>query len=174
MSSPLPPDHFLNQARPDFVVGIVDGFVDTTTLAAHDFDVDTRTGFMPPDPPISRLPSEWEPWEMILDQALSMKLQLAVKPGLTEDEMARSASWRESVRDNVSYFFRASLVIALFTYLILASRMCHYFLYAWGCRPISPVTHAFDKGPYGLRAVTPASSSCAHLYHAHLYPHTPT
>ncbi|KAG8213495.1 Indoleamine 2,3-dioxygenase [Butyriboletus roseoflavus] len=101
MSNPLPPNHFLSQPRPDFVVGGADGFVDTTTLAAHDFDVDTRTGFMPPDPPISRLPIEWEPWETILDQAVSMKLQLAIKQGLTEDEIAHSASWRESVRDNL-------------------------------------------------------------------------
>lgn len=117
MSSQLPPDHFLNQPRPGFVVGGADGFVDTTTLAAHDFDVDSRSGFMPPDPPLSRLPIEWEPWEMILDQAVLMKLQLAVKPGLTEDEIAQSASWRESTRDNVSYFSPASLVITLFTYL---------------------------------------------------------
>ncbi|KAH0832855.1 Indoleamine 2,3-dioxygenase [Lanmaoa asiatica] len=117
MSSPLPPDHFLNKPRPDFVVGGVDGFVDTTTLAAHDFDVDTRTGFMPPDPPVSRLPTEWESWETILDQAVSTKLQLAVKSGLTEGEIAHSASWRESVRDNVSYFFPAPLLKTPFTYL---------------------------------------------------------
>ncbi|KAF8548363.1 Indoleamine 2,3-dioxygenase [Imleria badia] len=103
MSSPLSSNHFLNQPRPDFqvVVGGADGFVDTTTLAAHDFDVDTRTGFMPPDPPISRLPIEWEPWETVLDRAMSMKLQLAVKPTLTTDEIAQSASWRESVRENL-------------------------------------------------------------------------
>ncbi|KAF8442483.1 Indoleamine 2,3-dioxygenase [Boletus edulis BED1] len=101
MSIPLlPPGHFLNQSRPDVVAG-VDGFVDTTTLAAHDFDVDTRTGFMPPDPPISRLPVEWEPWETILVKAVSMKLQLAVKPGITQDEIAHSASWRQCVRENL-------------------------------------------------------------------------
>lgn len=120
MSSPLPPDHFLNQPRPDFVVGGVDGFVDTTTLAAHDFDVDTRTGFMPPDPPISRLPIEWEPWETILDQAMTIKLQLAVKPGLTEEEIAHSASWRAIVRDNVSYCFHLPPIITLFTYLVFS------------------------------------------------------
>lgn len=120
MSSPLPPDHFLNQPRPDFVVGGADGFVDTTTLAAHDFDVDTRTGFMPPDPPISRLPIEWEPWETTLDQAMTMKLQLAVKLGLTEDEIAHAALWRETVRDNVSYFFPVPLIIILFTYLVFS------------------------------------------------------
>lgn len=99
----FPSDHFLNQPRPNFVIGQGgDGSFDTTTLAAHDFDVDTRTGFMPPDPPISRLPVEWEPWETTLDRAMSMNLQLAVKPGLTGNEIARSASWRESVHDIVS------------------------------------------------------------------------
>lgn len=107
MSSPLPTIHFLDQPRPNVPVGGVDGFVDTTTLAAHDFDVDTRSGFMPPDPPISRLPIKWEPWETILDQALSTKLQLAVKPSLTGDEITHSALWRESVRNNVSYFVSA-------------------------------------------------------------------
>ncbi|KAH0833375.1 Indoleamine 2,3-dioxygenase [Lanmaoa asiatica] len=101
MSTPLLPGHFLNQPRPDFVVGGVNGFVDTTTLAAHDFDVDTRSGFMPPYPPVGRLPVEWESWETILDQAVSTKLQLAVKPGLTEGEIAHSASWREHLRDNL-------------------------------------------------------------------------
>ncbi|KIJ10764.1 indoleamine 2,3-dioxygenase [Paxillus involutus ATCC 200175] len=97
----LPPNHFLNLPRPDIVVGAGDGIVDTTTLAAHDFDVDTRTGFMPPDSPISRLPEEWEPWEATLDKAMSMKLQLAVKLGLTEHEIAQSCSWRTDVRNNL-------------------------------------------------------------------------
>ncbi|KAI9568150.1 Indoleamine 2,3-dioxygenase [Boletus coccyginus] len=101
MSGPLPLGHFLNQPRPDIVVGAAEGFVDTSTLAAHDFDVDTRTGFMPPDPPIGRLPIKWEPWETILDQGMSMKLQLAVKPGLSGDEIAQSASWREKVRNSL-------------------------------------------------------------------------
>jgi len=120
MSGPLPLGHFLNQPRPDLVIGAAEGFVDTTTLAAHDFDVDTRTGFMPPDPPIGRLPVEWEPWETILDQAMSMKLQLAVKPGLSRDEIAQSASWRETVRNSVSYFF-----CRVHNYLFYSSRLPH-------------------------------------------------
>lgn len=114
MSSPLPSGHFLNQPRPD-VVGRPSGFVDTTTLAAHDFDVDTRTGFMPPDPPINRLPIEWEPWEVILEHALSSKLQLAVKSVLTEEEIAHSSSWRESVRSDVSNIFHASYTPLMYT-----------------------------------------------------------
>lgn len=168
MASPLPSNHFLNQPRPDFVVGGVDGFVDTTTLAAHDFDVDTRTGFMPPDPPISRLPIEWEPWETVLDQAMSIKLQLAVKPSLTNDETARSASWRERVRENVSPFFPVLYIVTLFTHLAFSTRFVR------GDLDLHPVTHAFNKRPYSIRAATSSSSSCAHLYYAHIYSHTPT
>ncbi|KAG9314773.1 Indoleamine 2,3-dioxygenase [Chiua virens] len=112
MSNPLPSGHFLDQPPPDFVSGTVDGSVDTTTLAAHDFDVDTRTGFMPPDPPITRLPVEWELWEAILDQAVSTKLQLAEKPSLTEDEMATSESWRKSVRDKLPVLSTKGLVVS--------------------------------------------------------------
>jgi len=79
----LPPDHFLLQPRHDSLVGAHEGHVDTSTLAAHDFDVDTRTGFMPPDPPLSRLPEQWDLWETTLEAAMQTKLQLAVKPGLT-------------------------------------------------------------------------------------------
>lgn len=83
------------------------GAVDTTTVAAHDFDVDTRTGFMPPQPPLTRLPAFWEPWEELLDDATTDRLQLAEKPDLSEADMTRSEEWRARVRrvsclDNVS------------------------------------------------------------------------
>ncbi|KAG2146115.1 Indoleamine 2,3-dioxygenase [Suillus bovinus] len=94
----LPPDHFLLQPRQDFLIGAQEGHIDTSTLAAHDFDVDTRTGFMPPDPPLNRLPEQWELWETALDAATQAKLQLAVKPGLTAEEKNSSESWREHVR----------------------------------------------------------------------------
>ncbi|KAG2154008.1 Indoleamine 2,3-dioxygenase [Suillus clintonianus] len=94
----LPPDHFLLQPRQDFLLGANEGHVDTSTLAAHDFDVDTRTGFMPPDPPLSRLPIQWELWETALDAAMQAKLQLAIKSGLTSDEKQSSESWRGHVR----------------------------------------------------------------------------
>ncbi|KAF8461761.1 Indoleamine 2,3-dioxygenase [Russula ochroleuca] len=93
----LPSSHFLALPRPDVLVGPPAGVVDTTTLAAHDFDVDTRTGFMPPDPPLTRLPSRWEPWEQLLDDAQSYRLQLGSKIGITDEEKARSESWRARV-----------------------------------------------------------------------------
>ncbi|KIY65594.1 Indoleamine 2,3-dioxygenase [Cylindrobasidium torrendii FP15055 ss-10] len=92
----LPHDHFLAQPRPDAQQTSAElaGVVDTTTLAAHDFDVDNRTGFMPPQPPPARLPVDWEPWELILDEAIHRRLQLAQKPNITQEEMDSSAAWR--------------------------------------------------------------------------------
>lgn len=95
----LPPEHFLAQPRPDAALGPPAGTVDTTTLAAHDFDVDTRTGFMPPHPPLTRLPPAWEPWEVLLDDARDGKLQLGEKPDLSEADRARSDRWRARVRE---------------------------------------------------------------------------
>ena len=94
----LPPNHFLALPRPDVLVGPPAGVVDTTTLAAHDFDVDTRTGFMPPDPPLVRLDTRWESWEQLLDDAQTYRLQLGNKPDITDEETAQSESWRARVR----------------------------------------------------------------------------
>ncbi|KAI0245795.1 tryptophan 2,3-dioxygenase [Lactifluus subvellereus] len=94
----LPPNHFLAQPRPNVLMGPPAGVVDTTTLAAHDFDVDTRTGFMPPDPPLVRLPLQWEPWEQLLDDTQVHRLQLGNKNDITDAEKAQSESWRARVR----------------------------------------------------------------------------
>ncbi|KAF8972318.1 tryptophan 2,3-dioxygenase [Flammula alnicola] len=91
-------NHFLSLPRPDILIGPPAGVVDTTTLAAHDFDVDTRTGFMPPQAPLGRLPSEWEQWEILLDEAISGRLQLGENPHLQESEKQKSERWRERVR----------------------------------------------------------------------------
>ena len=91
--------HFLALPRPDVTLGpLPHGLTDTTTLAAHDFDVDNRTGFMPPDPPLARLPSEWEAWEAILDSALTKRLKLHDGPSTSDGDRAESSSWREGVR----------------------------------------------------------------------------
>jgi indoleamine 2,3-dioxygenase len=94
----LPPNHFLALPRPDVLMGSPAGVVDTTTLAAHDFDVDTRTGFLPPDPPLARLPAQWELWEQLLDDARVQRLQLGSKHDITDEEMVQSESWRARVR----------------------------------------------------------------------------
>ncbi|KAF8911180.1 hypothetical protein CPB84DRAFT_1812630 [Gymnopilus junonius] len=84
----LPPTHFLSLPRPDILIGPPVGVPDTTTLAAHDFD-----------PPLRRLGAEWEPWEVLLDDAISKHLQLGSKPDLPENEKQKSESWRERVRN---------------------------------------------------------------------------
>ncbi|TFK36759.1 Indoleamine 2,3-dioxygenase [Crucibulum laeve] len=63
------------------------------------FDVDQRTGFMAPHPPLTRLPQLWEPWESTLDEAIQRKLQLGDKLGLTEEEKYKSERWRSLVRE---------------------------------------------------------------------------
>ena len=65
---------------------------------AHIFDVDQRTGFMAPQPPLRRLPEKWEAWEATLDTAVGAKLQLGDKVGLAGAEAAASKQWRDSVR----------------------------------------------------------------------------
>ena len=91
--------HFLALPRPDVTLGpLPRGLTDTTTLAAHDFDVDNRTGFMPPEPPLTRLPSQWETWEAVLDSALTRRLKLYNGPATSDNDRAESAAWREVVR----------------------------------------------------------------------------
>jgi indoleamine 2,3-dioxygenase len=92
-------NHFLSLPRPDVASGPLHGIVDTTTLAAHDFDVDPRTGFMPPQAPISRLPPAWESWECTLEDAIAYHLKLGDSPGLSEFEQAKSELWRSQVRN---------------------------------------------------------------------------
>lgn len=94
----MDPNHFLALPRPDVFASLVAGAVDTSTLAAHDFDVDNRTGFMPPEPPLARLPETWDAWEMLLETAVKQKLQLGGKPGLLDIEKESSALWRSEVR----------------------------------------------------------------------------
>jgi indoleamine 2,3-dioxygenase len=106
----LPPNHFLALPRPDVLIGPPPGVVDTTTLAAHDFDVDTRTGFMPPDPPLARLPSYWDPWEQLLDDVQAYPLHLGSKSDITDMEKARSESWRARVRQVRFIFFFFSFI----------------------------------------------------------------
>jgi hypothetical protein len=110
----LPPNHFLSQARSFTLPGSFSDLagpsktssyspfhsttnIDTSTLAAHDFDVDARTGFMPPQAPLARLPDTWVVWEDTLDDAYSRRLQLATKPNLTSAEAGESATWRNRV-----------------------------------------------------------------------------
>jgi Indoleamine 2,3-dioxygenase len=109
-SSSLSPEHALAHLRispglsnkpqkPQVVKGTPQ--LDTSTLAAHDFDVDVRSGFMPPEPPIDRLPKEWEEWEAVLEDGLQSRLKIGESPDITPEEAERSRLWRDTVQ-NVS------------------------------------------------------------------------
>ncbi|KAI0035381.1 tryptophan 2,3-dioxygenase [Vararia minispora EC-137] len=94
--SPLPSSHFLSQPRQ---TAPTPRTVDTSTLNAHDFDVDNRTGFMPFEPPLARLPSEYEAWEVLLDEAQAAPLQLGRRSELTQEQRDCSATWRARIRE---------------------------------------------------------------------------
>ncbi|TDL20765.1 IDO-domain-containing protein [Rickenella mellea] len=94
----LAPNHFLALPRPDVFEQSGSHYVDTSTLAAHDFDVDQRTGFMPPEPPLEQLPIEWEPWESVLQDALARKLKLGEKLDSSKADRLESETWRSTVR----------------------------------------------------------------------------
>ena len=97
MEHTLPPNHFLSLPRPGVShLGVVP---DTSTLAAHDFDVDVRTGFMPPQPPLGRLPPQYEIWEQVLDNASARQLKLGERDDLSEGDRSSSATWRQSVKE---------------------------------------------------------------------------
>ncbi|KAE9410171.1 Indoleamine 2,3-dioxygenase [Gymnopus androsaceus JB14] len=75
-TSGLDSSHFLSLPRPSITLATSSDtpIVDTTTLAAHDFDVDPRTGFMPPQPPVERLPNDYSQWEELLQDACTERL----------------------------------------------------------------------------------------------------
>ncbi|KIJ52348.1 hypothetical protein M422DRAFT_25967 [Sphaerobolus stellatus SS14] len=91
----FPADHFLSLPRPG--VSHLGPAPDTSTLAAHDFDVDVRTGFMPPQPPPAHLSDEYRVWEDILEEATTKRLKL----GDVSDAQAagESAAWRRRVEE---------------------------------------------------------------------------
>jgi hypothetical protein len=97
IDSSIPSKHFLNLPRPDSLLGNVNGAVDTGTPVAYDFDINNRSGFMPPQAPISRLPSFWHVWEDILQDAQEQRLKLGETPGLPEHERLKSEEWRSKV-----------------------------------------------------------------------------
>jgi Indoleamine 2,3-dioxygenase len=79
---------------------------DTSTLAAADFDVDVRTGFLPPEPPLERLTDEpYVPWETILADANQSHLTLGAD-GPQEHSARR---WRRCVREVSPYHAALSL-----------------------------------------------------------------
>ena len=75
------------------------------------FDVDPRSGFMPPEVPLQRLPADWAPWEVLLDEAIKDRLVPGDRIGISEEEEDRSARWRTRVQAvRISYMQAVSVL----------------------------------------------------------------
>lgn len=105
----LPPTHFLSLARSPprgsssqrSTNGASQPTFDTSTVAAADFDVDAKTGFMPPHQPVVTLPGQLDLWEKVLSAAVAPGERVTLGEEATEAELAKSAKWRRVV-DKVS------------------------------------------------------------------------
>lgn len=73
---------------------------DTSTLAAADFDVDVRSGFLPPEPPVRRLGGlHADHWEHALDLAKQIPLmQGGGGATITPHQRLLARRWRRSLR----------------------------------------------------------------------------
>ena len=143
-------DYCLSLTDTTISIGALSGFLDTTTLAAHDFDVDTRTGFLPPQAPLSRLPTAWEEWEESLENAVLSRLQLGDKPDLRQSEKDTSRRWRDRVRK-------------VRNFLTFETELTNQIL--------SPASYSSYNRPNKVRSTTPARTSCLSMDHALLHPH---
>ncbi|KAJ4856599.1 indoleamine 2,3-dioxygenase domain-containing protein [Trichoderma breve] len=75
---------------------------DGSTAVPQDFQVDWRMGFLPPQMPLSRLPTAWEAWEATLDAATSQRFkaaeQLAALGGPQKFvEEKKASAWRKLI-----------------------------------------------------------------------------
>lgn len=109
---------------------------DTSTLAAADYDIDVRSGFLPPETPVSRLEGiEEEIWETALDRARAIPLRIGgggVDVSCEERRQARQ--WRRDIRkmlvlhpspqlaDDIRYARRAHLVLAFLAHFYIHSQ----------------------------------------------------
>lgn len=98
----MPPKHFLAISRSANGASSSSGgkTFDTSTVAAVDFDVDVKTGFMPPRVPVVKLKGKMVAWEEVRDDAAGLTptgevLTLGVYA--TPIQKKRSAAWRRSV-----------------------------------------------------------------------------
>jgi len=109
-SSSAPPTHFLSQSRHTRALGPRPGDTyDVSTVAAADYDVDVRSGFMPPTEPVARLDGDFEIWEDVLDAALGRVNLASDLAYASEDEKSFVGRWRDQVRqvcNDYQKFFR--------------------------------------------------------------------
>jgi len=62
---------------------------------------------MPPDPPVTRLPADWAPWEDALDQAIASRLRVADSPDsdpLDASDVEKAKQWHDLLRQVLEFF----------------------------------------------------------------------
>ncbi|KAB5590317.1 hypothetical protein CTheo_6232 [Ceratobasidium theobromae] len=103
MTLTITPHHFLDlphHVQPAAFDGIRP---DTSTVAAHDFDVDVNTGFMPNQAPLLRIPKEvsakLQVWEDALAEGLALNMKLGDQLAqYGPEETTKNELWRERIR----------------------------------------------------------------------------
>ncbi|KAE8184454.1 hypothetical protein CF328_g7852, partial [Tilletia controversa] len=108
---------------------------DTSTLAAADFDIDVRSGFMPPEPPVERLSGVEATWEDMLDRARTLPLRCG-GGGVAESDEARRAAWQwrrdirtmpiqplsDALANDIRHARRGHLVLAFLAHFYIHSQ----------------------------------------------------
>ncbi|KAH9463553.1 hypothetical protein MJO28_008282 [Puccinia striiformis f. sp. tritici] len=103
---------------------------DTTTLASADFDVDVRSGFLSPAPPLSRISDPvYQPWEDALEVVSKLISQITNE----ESKLGEVVKWKEFIvselpvlsidplRSEIVEMRRARLVLAFLTHAFVHS-----------------------------------------------------
>lgn len=111
--------------------------VNTATTASADFDVDVRTGFMPPEPPVKRLPSQYDVWEQALWSARGEgRVGQSLRLGESQREKyigSKEEAWRTGIqempilsitplRDSVPKLRRAHVVLTFLMHFYVHSQ----------------------------------------------------
>ena len=84
--------------RSGVAIGKGDGVVDMTTLAAHDFDVDSRIGFMLPRSTDFTVSQPVGAWGAVLEHVVKEKFQLAIRWDPSEDTEGSAVGVRKCER----------------------------------------------------------------------------
>lgn len=82
--------------------GLPAGLPNTSTLAGADFDVDVRSGFLPPEPPLQRLPDDLpeSQWEIMLASARVVGLKInGGGIAVSDKERRQCRQWRRQIRE---------------------------------------------------------------------------
>ncbi|KAG8713317.1 hypothetical protein FRC08_013409 [Ceratobasidium sp. 394] len=76
--------------------GLADRF-DISHFASSVFELDAKTAFMPPEPPLARLDGEYELWERLLDAASEHFTCPGDEANVPESQVKFGESWRRTV-----------------------------------------------------------------------------